>query len=163
MSVEELRVREGGGCGAGCGAGDEIEQRLEVAVGAEGEIGDLLAHDLGADVGAIGLQEGRSGGDKDGLRGAAGGEVEIDACGGVVEEDDVLPHLLLESLCGDGDGVGAGGKIGHGVVGAGVVDGVAKGVGVLIRCGEIRAGHGGSDGTGDGAEEGSIDGRAGEG
>ena len=112
--VEELRVLKG----RGSGAGDEVEQGLEVAIGAEREVGDLAAFDLGTDVGAIGLEQRGRGGDEDGLVDAAGGEVDIDAGGGVVEEDDVLVRLLLKARGADGDAVGARRKIGHGVVAA---------------------------------------------
>jgi len=58
---------------------NEIEERLEVAVGAEGKVGNLMSFNLRADIGAVGLQHRRRRGHHNGFGDAARLERDIDA------------------------------------------------------------------------------------
>jgi hypothetical protein len=163
-----LGVEEGGVVvDGGAYAGDEGFEGLEVAVAADGEIADLLAFDLGADVGAIGFKGGGLVGDGDGLGLAAGFEGDVIADGAVDGDLHVARHRGLEAVAGDGDGVDAGWEEGEFVIAAGIGLGGVLDAGVLLGDLDVGARDGSAGGIGDGADHGSGSGlgpeRAGDG
>ena len=93
LRVEELRVRRE----RARGAGHQVQQRLEVAVVARRQVGQLRRLDFAADIGAVGLEQGDLGGDVDGLGDLAGLEDGVGADGGVDQQLDTHLNLLAKA------------------------------------------------------------------
>ncbi len=152
LGIEELRVLEGGGGRSG----DEVEKRLEVAIGAEGKVCDLLGFDLSADIGAVGLEQRWGGGDKDGFCNAAGYKSDVDAGGGVAEEIDVLVAVTFEAGCFYGHSVGAGLEARERVVSALIRDGLLRDAGCRFRDRDMSVRDGSTGVVGNVAEKGAV-------
>ena len=97
-------------------AGNCIEKRLEVAIGAERQVGNLFCFDLCADVGTVCLEQGGRRRYQDLLRNAAGGHRDVNAGGRVAEQVDILMRVFLESCRLCSNAIFAGRHIGEGVV-----------------------------------------------
>ena len=130
----------------------EREERVDVAVD-DRQIVHLRRLD-GAAYGAVFEIDGRGLlGDGDGFGGSSGGQGGVDVSLLVDSEGNVGLEELLEALRVDGHGVGSDGQEVDAVVAAGVGgDGVGV-VGVCVDDGDFRAGHDGSGGVSDGADE----------
>ena len=153
LRVEELRVRpEGPG-----GAGHRDHQPLEVAVEGQRHLGDLLALDDAAGVGAVGLQRRRLLHDRHRFRQVAHLEGEIHAHRRVHVDLHVLADGLPEARQLRLDPVHAVFEVGEGVVAAGVGSRAPADAGLHLGHGYRRAGDAGARGVGDGAEERPLD------
>ena len=132
----------------GRGAGNQVDERLEVAVGAERHIDQAFRFDLGADIGAVRLQYGGRCCYGYGFRHIARNKSEVDASGRVAGKADVLLQGLFESLCFDGHRVDAGLQARKGVVAAFVSRRLMNGAGCRVGCRDSSIGDGCASGVG---------------
>ena len=121
----------------------------------EGEFANGAGADDFAEFGGIGTDEGSGGGDLDGLRDVADGELEVGAGLLVNFEEEIGLDTLFKALLLDGDGVSAGDEE-RDIEEARIVALSSTG-GVLVDFGDGDGGggDGGTAGIGDGAEDGS--------
>ena len=142
-----LRVVEFGvGAEGAADAGDEEQQALVVPVVEHRHGLELFGIDFAAGVGAVGLEEGCGGGaNVDRLGDGTGGELEVDAGGGVREQVDAGAECFTEASLFRFDAIGAGVETDEEEV-AGIV-GIrgAAGVGLGFHDGNLDSWN---DGTG---------------
>ena len=152
--IEELGVLERG---AGC-AGNQIQQVLEVPVGADGQILGLNGLDLAAGIGAVGLQRRRRVGNLDGFADVAGRESQVDTGAGVNDNVHVAADFALEARSLRSERIPAGSGVGEHEVAALVCLGVAGIVCCGFGCSDFRVGDDGTGGIDDRAQDGRVDG-----
>lgn len=142
-------------------AGAEGDQGDEVAA-VEGEGDDFALFDDEADGAAAGLEEGRGGGDEEGLGGVAQGEGEMEGGAAADLEREAIAGERGEAVLGDVEGIGAGGQ------GEELEESEAAGEGGGLQAGEgvgeaeFGLCDGEAGGVEDGAEEFGIVGLGGE-
>src|SRR6185437_3309673 len=110
--VEELRVLER----SARGAGNQVQQILEIAIRAYGQVRRLHGFDLGSGIGAVGLQRWRRGRNFDGFGDIARLHLNVDTPTGIDDQIDLRPRFLFEAFRFHGYRVFAGRQIGNGIV-----------------------------------------------
>jgi hypothetical protein len=137
-------------------AGNQVEKRLEVAVGAQGHVHNAFRLNLGADVGTIGLQQGRRGGYENRFRHIARYKREIDPGGRVAGQINVFVGYLLEPFCHDCNGINAGREVREGEVSAFIRNRLVKSAGCCFSRRHFGIGDGCIRGIGHRSQKGRV-------
>ena len=152
--VEELRVLPGGRRGSR----HKIQQRLEIAVGAQRQIGHRNRVYGAAHIRAVGLQDRNASHHFDGFGHVAGLQLQIHAVGTVHRHVDSAPNLFLKPGHFHRNGVAAGRQVGKSEVTALIgLSGVADSRG-FFHDGHFAVGDNSATGIGYRAEQSRVNG-----